>query len=238
MVSLAGDPHIQPEDAEEVYLGARAAAESYVSLAGADETLAGHIALGDLCYYSYEQQAPYDVLSPLPGLRVIRGNHEGDPTANAAFKTLWGLSSTWRAEDLGWARFIYVDTNFNAAGEAWGGQAGFIPPDQMAWLAEELDTNKPVLIFMHHYPKIEVWNPPPWFDADDLNEFTALMAARPARTTWIFAGHVHNEGLWTLTLGKATAYAIPPLFRGNYYTARLLKNEVGYSMTVTAISTS
>lgn len=242
-MSAIGDPHYQPIDEEENYPGARANTLAWIAAANADTYLQANVPVGDLCYFGglSPQSAAHDAFGQIAsGLYVVCGNHEGAAAEKGIFKTLWGLNPLYYYADIGLIRLIVLDTNFDAAGNDASVQAGAIPPTQMTWLEGLLDVERPVVIAMHHYPQLAVWNPPPWFNEDDLNEFTALLLARavayPDYPTVVLSGHIH--GVYrTKEMGGATIHALPIAADGAYYKLVVRKlHWRRYDVVLTAVS--
>ena len=135
---------------------------------------------------------------------LVMGNHDykidkskdsDDPfsqeeilAAEKIWKNVMGMNPYYSIEDYGW-KFIFLNS---MRGRYLGRN---FDKEQMRWLSGELNTDKPVLIFLHH--PVETDNPKFWCYPKDLitpekePEFFRLMRENNTKVKGIFVGHGH-----------------------------------------------
>lgn len=85
----------------------------------------------------------------------VLGNHDLRSVTKNQFKDVLKLDSLQQVFDIGDYRFIILDANFNPQGGFPGPDGnnrfipGFVPPEEIEWLKDQLATDKRVFIFMH-----------------------------------------------------------------------------------------
>lgn len=84
----------------------------------------------------------------------VLGNHELRSVSKDQFKNVFNLDSLDYVADWGEYRFIFLDGNYNPENidNDFGGYEytpGFIHPEKLIWLEDQLRTNKRVYVFLH-----------------------------------------------------------------------------------------
>lgn len=85
----------------------------------------------------------------------VIGNHDLRSVTREQFKEVLDLESINQTFDIGDYRFVILDANYNAdnlprtpEGNAY--IRGSIPPQQIEWFKQQLETDKRVFVFVHH----------------------------------------------------------------------------------------
>lgn len=83
------------------------------------------------------------------------GNHDLRSLTKSEVREVLGLEDNHAIRDIGEWRLIVLDTNFNQDGSDRSAKqyvTGFVSRDELRWLAEALQTDRPVIMFSHHAP--------------------------------------------------------------------------------------
>lgn len=140
----------------------------------------------------------------LPRCRLVPGNHDNRAGLRQVFPEMFSNRSEFLIfrEAVGEWRILGLDTQ--SPGEV-GGRIG---PDQLEWLARQLEENgdSPTLVFLHH-PPVSVNSA--WLDKIGLEApepFRELIATHP-QVRAVATGHVHHvfEG----KLGRSAVLTTP-----------------------------
>ncbi len=84
----------------------------------------------------------------------VVGNHDLRSVSKEQFRTALEIESLEYVKDWGDYRFVFLDGNFNPQNEennfiGEGYLPGFLHPESLNWLIDQLKTDKRVIIFMH-----------------------------------------------------------------------------------------
>lgn len=84
----------------------------------------------------------------------VVGNHDLRSVSKEQFKAIFEMENLEYVKDWGDYRFVFLDGNFNPQnGEnnfiGEGYIPGFLHPESLTWLSEQLKTDKRVIVFMH-----------------------------------------------------------------------------------------
>lgn len=124
-------------------------------------------------------------------VHLMVGNHDDTPSLVQTFPDIPRDESGFvqTAIETPFGRFLLLDT------KAQGTHAGAYCQARRSWLARQLDTSKPVFLFLHHPPfKIGIKA----MDAimmQDAEPFHEVIAPHKARIRHLFFGHVHRA-IW------------------------------------------
>jgi 3',5'-cyclic-AMP phosphodiesterase len=138
-------------------------------------------------------------------LALVLGNHDRWP-AVAKYYSAGAASSDselYGVRDDDYARWIFVDSSANSVSDA-----------QLSWLREQLVTDKPVLLFVHH-PVLEIDTPLDRAGAALRNrEQVSDILFKADRGLTVFCGHYHMEDEQTKAnvtqmVTPAASYQIP-----------------------------
>jgi predicted phosphodiesterase len=136
--------------------------KAFVDAAQKREGLDAVVQLGDFNYSQSTSKECVDLFNQLdhPKLHVL-GNHDMDQCDKAAAIKFWGMKARYYARSLGGYRFIVLDLNhFKKDGKlneyasgnyfAEGASCNWADPEQLDWLAQELQkSNEPVILLSH-----------------------------------------------------------------------------------------
>lgn len=155
------------------------------------------VVTGDLAHWA-DAEAYAFIAGALEGFpvppRLLLGNHDAREPFFAAFADAPrdGDGRAQWAEDVGEARFVYLDTTEP------GTHAGRYGPDRRAWLEATLEeaaaAGRPCFLFMHHHPRrshIRA-NDDIGLAAPDGEAFAALLARWSGTVAHVFFGHCHQ----------------------------------------------
>ncbi len=149
-----------------------------------------------------ERSANADVFASLASfglrLRVVLGNHD---TAKEVQKYFCRPDATtngtelYYAEEDGGFRYLFLDSS-----------AGVIGGEQYDWLAQQLKTDKPLVVFLHH-PIVEVVSSADrLYPLKERERIKALFLQHTKHVT-VFCGHYHFED--HQTDGNITQFVTP-----------------------------
>jgi len=83
------------------------------------------------------------------------GNHDLRSLSKSEVREILGISENHEVKDIGDWRVVVLDTNFTADGQHRSAKNyvnGNVSQEELNWLRESLQTNRPVLVFSHHSP--------------------------------------------------------------------------------------
>ncbi|RZJ71507.1 MAG: metallophosphoesterase [Flavobacterium sp.] len=138
-----------------------------------------------------------------PGFKLIPGNHDNvEEVINfyPSTKTSGNGKLYYSLEDES-LKYIFMDSS-----------AGMIDPDQMAWLAAEINTQKPIILFIHHPVlgfKTAMDRKYPLQDRDKVAE----LLQQCKNDVTVFCGHYHmpdkrKEGRITQYITPSVAFQV------------------------------
>lgn len=140
----------------------------------------------------------FESLSEYPNLFVTPGNHDTSAHVRQFFPSVphseSGFYQSHPDDDLKW---IFLDSS-----------TGKISPEQMDWLQAELQTDKPVLLFVHH-PILPVDTyVDQKYPLENRNDVCDLLLRHPHKVT-VCCGHYHVQD--TAILGNITQWVTPAI---------------------------
>lgn len=155
------------------------------------------IVTGDLTHWgdapAYEAFAAQIARLSMP-VHLMVGNHDHTPDFAARFpdapRDPYGFVQF--SFDTGFGRAICLDTSTP------GSHAGSLCPQRLDWLAQQLTTPGPVLLFMHHPPFAVGIAGMDRIMLQDAEALHAVLAPHTARIRHLFFGHLHRAvfGNW------------------------------------------
>lgn len=168
------------------------------------------IELGDLCYPIRENRIIFEKLSQL-GVPVyyVMGNHDSDAYTKEEVIKFWGINQSYYSFLVGNVKFIVLDScfiktedgyesyfkrNYDKTTDAYP----FIPPNEMAWLKNELaDEDKYYLIFSHHslandYMKRGIFN------REEVRKILEERNRKSRQVLLCMNGHDHGDALYEI----------------------------------------
>ena len=84
------------------------------------------------------------------------GNHDMRSLTKAEVREILQMPDNHAVKDIGDWRVIVLDANFNAADDSERAEKnyvlGHVSPAELEWLRAGLDTDRPVIVFVHHSP--------------------------------------------------------------------------------------
>lgn len=141
---------------------------------------------GDLCYQSGERVIYEWIKAELDktgiNYRVIAGNHDDSSLMADVFNLASNQDECYYSEQFSDRKILFLDS-----------AKAIFSPKQWAWLQEELVTDQPVMIFMHHPP---VLAQTPFMDKNhsfkEMEQFATVLD-KAGQVVPVFCGHYHLE---------------------------------------------